>query len=83
MLSTSGFFRQNPLLPASYHCSLGRSGAGTLVKENTSPTFSPSHGNFTPPPLGRHHPASLEHKLGKAQGGRGEGEEELEVFASK
>lgn len=78
-----GFFTQNPLLPTSHRYPLGCSGAGKLVKENASPTFPPSHGNFTPPPLGMHHPASLEHKLGTAQGGTGEGEEELEMFASK
>lgn len=42
-----------------------------------------SHGDFPPPPLGRHPPASLEHKLGKVCRGAGEGEEELEMFASK
>lgn len=77
------FSPPNPPPSTNHHYPLGCSGAGTLVKENASPIFHPSHGNFTPPPLGRHHPASLEHKLGKAQGGTGEGEEELEMFASK
>lgn len=63
--------------PPSHHFPLGSSGASMLVKENASPI------GISAPPLGRHHPAALEHKLGKVQGGTGEGEEELEMFASK